>query len=71
MQRKRYVIVKSSRLYRGGPGYAGYTCELARLSGGLIYNAEDIANRHAAQLTKHNPVGFHVEEYQDDTTPAF
>lgn len=59
-----YKIVKSSR--RGSTPYIGITCIHAKVKPGKIYDslieAEDAANKP----TKHNPVGFVVEEATSD-----
>lgn len=61
-----YIIIKSSRAYSGGPGYAGSkTCEKAGVEPGKIYANRAEAEHDAALLSEVNPVGFVVEEYFD------
>lgn len=57
-----YVIVKNSRAYAGGPGYAGPSCPPDAVS--WIYPFRSVAERDAAKLSLENPVGFHVEAYR-------
>ena len=64
MSKTRYVIIKSTRWYEGGPGYAGPTCEAASVPPGKIYDSEDEATLAAARLNKCNMIGFTVEEYR-------
>lgn len=61
----KYVIMKASRYYRGGPGYMGPTCDMAGVAPARIYNSYEDAMADAKRLNAYNPVGFLVEEYKD------
>lgn len=58
-----YVVVKSSRDYAGGEGYAGPACEKAGVEPGKIYHFILDADAAAKKLTAVNPVGFKVVRY--------
>ena len=61
----KYVIIKSTRWYEGGPGYAGPTCDLASIPPGKIYDSEEEAEMAAARLNAMNRIGFTVEEFKE------
>jgi hypothetical protein len=63
----KYVIVKSSRS-GSNRTYTGVTWNNAGLKihiEGALYNDFIEANELAKELSKHNPVGFTVEEYKE------
>lgn len=72
----KYVVVKSSR--RGSNRtYTGPSWEMAgmlppTIATGMerhdlyLYESQDVANDHAQTLSTVNPVGFVVEEYQEE-----
>ena len=64
-----YVIMKKSRLYLGGVGYAGPTCQKANVQPGRVYTDEEFSTAciDAAKLSDQNPVGFEVVEYKEQT----
>lgn len=62
---KKYVIIKSSRMYSYGPGYTGPACEKAGVVPGKIYCNENEAWNDSYKLSSVNPVGFYVEEYKE------
>lgn len=55
----RYFLVKNTR--DETEPYDGPTCTAADVVPGLYYTDRAVAERDAAKLTDHNPVGFHVE----------
>ncbi len=59
-----YVIIKSSRLYLGGPGYSGPACLEANIEPGKIYESFEEASKDAKLLTKFNSIGFTVENFR-------
>lgn len=59
-----YVIMKSTRIYYGGPGYRGLSCEAAGVEPGKIYVDKEAAQQAAEKLSAVNPVGFCVVEYR-------
>jgi len=56
-----FIIVKSSRLGSTFP-YSGPTCSRAGVEPGKVYTFVSEAQRDAARLAAHNPVGFKVIE---------
>lgn len=65
---EKWVIVKSSRSYYGGPGYNGPSCARAGVSPSQIYEDKELAERDAAKLNNVNPIGFSVRPYQAPRT---
>jgi hypothetical protein len=63
MSIRRHVIVKASREYHGGPGYAGPACKQAGIEPGRIYDTRSDAYRDGKKLSAVNPVGFRVVPY--------
>lgn len=61
----RYVIMKASRTYKEGAGYAGPTCKDAGVTPGKIYISYSEAIRDAKLLTRYNPAGFYVCVYRE------
>ena len=62
-----FVIMKSTRLYLGGPGYAGPACQKAGVQTGKIYSDKAEAEADARKLSQANPVGFVVTEHKEQT----
>lgn len=65
---RKWVIVKTSRDYRGGPGYSGPSCEAVGIDPGHIYYSEYNALRDCMLLSAYNPVGFWVAPYRERDT---
>ena len=59
-----YVIVRSTRLYVGGVGYTGSTCQVADVAPGVIYENRSDAYDAADRLSEYNLVGFDVVAYK-------
>jgi len=59
-----FVIMKASRMYLGGKGYTGPTCDHADVKPGKVYKRKADAVRDAGKLSKCNPVGFEVVPYR-------
>lgn len=62
---ERYVVVKSYRLYRGGPGYSGVQCERAGVEPGRIYDNRRDAARAADALSALGAVAFWAIPYRE------
>ncbi len=60
---ERFVVVKQSRMYSGGPGYYGLTSVDAGIPERPWYDSREEAERAAALLSEYNPVGFRVLLY--------
>ena len=58
-----FVIVKSSRIYQGGIGYSGLSCELAGIEPGKIYRFFCDATTAAQKLQKINGIGWTIHNY--------
>lgn len=58
-----YVIVKSTRIYQGGNGYSGPSCDLAGVKHGNIYRYFCEAVNDAEKLQNVNGVGWVVHTY--------
>ena len=66
-----WVIVKKSRVYKGGNGYVGSTFEQAGIERKFQYSTEEEAEADAKALSAVNPVGFRVEEYKTEDEVEF
>jgi hypothetical protein len=58
-----YVIVKSDRIYCGGKGYAGPSCDIANVEPGKIYRYFSDALKDAESLTNVNGVGWTIHVF--------
>ena len=57
-----WIITKRSRDSRSP--YSGQTCVAAGVRRGEVYTDRRSAESDAEELSKHNPVGFVVQEYE-------
>lgn len=62
-----FVIIKKSRLYLGGPGYSGPSCNWAKVETGKIYKSMEDAYKDCQKLNQVNSVGFEILPYKEYT----
>lgn len=60
----KYIIIKSTRIYNRGVGYAGVSCINAGIPIGKIYTSLKNARSDCQKLNRVNPVGFKVKKYK-------
>lgn len=61
-----FVIMKSTRLYKGGPGYAGGSCAIAGVPYGKVYTDRAEAEKDCDKLCRVNLAGFTVRPFNPE-----